>query len=110
MKGVHEFRCIEEVLLEVGGNILNRNWNIIGNEVISPTIFDQVVLKVIDYGEVRSVDFLSGYPQHILSVGFGFGDVFLKLCVGRLLNGRIILEVGEELWLILHESWSILLQ
>ena len=50
------------------------------------------------------MNLLGGNPEDILTVGFAFDDAFLELGVGRLLNGRVVLELSEKVWLIFHDS------
>lgn len=83
---------------------MGRDGDLIGDEGVSSGVFDEVMVKIMDDGEVGAVYFLGGYPEYILIIGFGLGDIFFKFGVGGGLNRRVVFELSEEIRSFLHDN------
>lgn len=79
MKSLDSFVYVEEILLEKWLDIIDWNWDFVSEEIVPPGILDSIATEIIDNGEVRAVNFLSGDPEDIRLIKTGLVNSFDEL-------------------------------
>jgi hypothetical protein len=60
------------------------------------------MIEIIDDREIGAVDFLGGYPQDVLRIGFGLGNTIFKFRVSWGFNWWVFFELAEKVWILFH--------
>jgi hypothetical protein len=79
MKSLDSFVYVKEILFEKWLYVIDWDWDLVSEEIVSPGVLDSIATEVIDNGEVRTVDFLSGDPENIWLIKTFFVNIFDEL-------------------------------